>query len=85
MSSLIAIMLGRLQMSVDDCISHYRTLSERVFGRRGNPVTNNFKLVMGISKFDAAELEAAIKEVIRQSGYDTEELLKELVNPKCKV
>jgi len=72
-------------MSVDDCINHYRTLSERVFGHKGNFVTNNLKLAMGISKFDAAELEGAIKDVIRQNGYGTEELLKEIVDPKCKV
>ena len=31
---LIAVMLGRLHMSIDECIEEYETVSKRVFGKK---------------------------------------------------
>ena len=36
--SLIAIMLGRLEMDVDDCITAYINLAENVFSQKKKPL-----------------------------------------------
>lgn len=83
---LIAIMLGRLRMTLEECQTAYLKLSERIFNPRRakfNVVgrAKDFLLVNG--KFDWMELEEAIKEII---GYKLPEstLLQDL-DPQCKV
>ncbi|KAL2415078.1 hypothetical protein ABEF94_008442 [Exophiala dermatitidis] len=61
---IIAIMLGRLRMSVDECIHEYERLSKAVFGQRkkGSPEI-----------FSATALEEAIQSVIRRKlGHHAE-------------
>src|SRR3954469_20501475 len=41
---LIAIMLGRLRMTIDECIDTYTTLSDRVFGKKTHRVDIKGKL-----------------------------------------
>lgn len=51
-------MLGRLHMSVDECIREYVTLGEQVFSNpRSLPYEN---------MFDASKLENAIKKTIKK-------------------
>lgn len=53
---LIALLLGRLRLSVSEAITEYRTLSEQVFSvRKASGKDGTFK---------ASNLERAIKEVI---------------------
>jgi hypothetical protein len=61
--SLIAIMLGRLRMSVADCITAYLSLSERVFRKTRHRVTVKGQ-VQG--RFNAEQLAQAVKEVVKQ-------------------
>jgi hypothetical protein len=56
--SLIAIMLGRLQMTVADCITAYMELSERVFEKQRHRLKPNGQ-VQG--RFNSLELEKAVK------------------------
>lgn len=59
--SLIAIMLGRLEMDVESCITAYTNLMNDIFGKRAKPI--NWKLdVKG--QFSANALEKAIKSLI---------------------
>ncbi|ORY16706.1 acyl transferase/acyl hydrolase/lysophospholipase [Clohesyomyces aquaticus] len=58
---LNAIMLGRLRMSVDDCIEKYPPLAQSVFGRR-RPIV---KYISTGTKYDEANLERAIKEIVK--------------------
>ncbi|OBT70958.1 hypothetical protein VF21_10052, partial [Pseudogymnoascus sp. 05NY08] len=81
-SGLIAIMLGRLQMTVDDCIGAYVSLSDRVFQKRRHRVTIKGN-VQG--QFDSVELERAIKEIIVSQGLEEDTLLKDSPDAKCKV
>lgn len=67
-------MLGRLRMSVADCIKAYLSLSERVFRKTRHRVTVKGK-VQG--RFDAEDLAQAVKEVIKQQGLPEGELLKD--------
>jgi hypothetical protein len=75
-------MLGRLRMSVADCITAYLSLSERVFRKTRRRVTVKGK-VQG--RFDVEELAQAVKEVIRQQGLQEDALLKDSAEAGCKV
>ncbi|KAI9841344.1 MAG: hypothetical protein M1837_000777 [Sclerophora amabilis] len=67
---IIAIMLGRLRMSVQDCIAEYEMLSKKVFSKK--------KPAGSRSMFYASNLEAAVKEVVREHlGEDMEDALLE--------
>ncbi|KAH7372236.1 hypothetical protein BKA66DRAFT_423213 [Pyrenochaeta sp. MPI-SDFR-AT-0127] len=79
---LIAVMLGRLRMSVDDCITEYLRLSDRVFRRTRHRVTVKGK-VQG--RFDSEELERAVKEVVQKQGLSEDALLKDASESGCKV
>jgi len=76
-------MLGRLQMSVDECITAYIKLSKRAFQpQRSIPV--NFK---GQTKalYNSDALEEASKEVIRSCNLDADSLLKSDMRIKVSV
>lgn len=65
-SRIIAIMLGRLGMTVDDCIQAYRGLAKLAFTPKSGinvPGPPN-------GQFSAKALEAAIKRVIREYCVD---------------
>lgn len=75
-------MLGRLQMTVDDCIDAYVSLSDRVFRKRRHRVNIKGK-VQG--RFDSDELVRAIKEILVQQGLAEDALLEDAKDAKCKV
>ena len=80
--SLIAVMLGRLRMSVADCITAYLSLSDRVFRKTRHRVTVKGQ-VQG--RFDAEELVRAVKEVVKQQGLQDDALLQDVPEAGCKV
>jgi hypothetical protein len=80
--SLIAIMLGRLQMTVDDCIDAYVSLSDKVFQKRRHRVTIKGNVQ---ERFDPDELERAIKGIVVRQGLEEDALLKDSPDAKCKV
>src|SRR5262245_12248070 len=66
---LIAIMLGRLRMSVGECIANYLELSKEVF--------NIDRAIVGViptrgdrARFDATRLETVIKKIIKEKLGD---------------
>lgn len=60
---LISIMLGRLRMSVEDCISEYATLSESIFG---HPRRASFRgpIPWPRDKYDGNTIRQAVVDVI---------------------
>ncbi|KAH6683342.1 acyl transferase/acyl hydrolase/lysophospholipase [Halenospora varia] len=74
---IIAIMLGRLRMSVDDCIREYITLGREVFAEPRSLPNENM--------FDAAKLENAIKKVLKSTIGDgkEDEPLKDPLGAEC--
>jgi hypothetical protein len=58
---LIAIMLGRLEMDVDECIAEYNELSETVFDEKAHLLKFNWNGKIQ-ARFDTATLEGAIKK-----------------------
>lgn len=79
---LIAIMLGRLRMTVDDCIDAYTSLSDKVFEKKSHQVTVKGKLQ---GRFDKVELEGAVKQILVDRSFDKDALLKDSPDAPCKV
>ncbi len=80
---IIAIMLGRLKMTVDECISSYADLSDRVFKKMHHRVKVGSSEIQ--AQFDSSILEKCIKEVIVRMGFQEDELLKDTQDQNCKV
>jgi len=78
---IIAIMLGRLRMTVGECIEAYTALSDKVFEKKGRRFKINGKLQ---GRFNATELEDAVKQILRSHGLSEDALLKDVDAP-CKV
>ena len=76
-------MLGRLKMSIDDCIDAYARLSDRVFQKQHHRVDFLRGKIQG--RFNSGELEKAIKEIIVGQGFSEDELLQDLPDATCKV
>ncbi|KAL9628781.1 MAG: hypothetical protein Q9204_005667 [Flavoplaca sp. TL-2023a] len=81
---LLALMLGRLKMDVDECISCYTELMRRIFATRTSriPVAWRGKTE---GRFDSSTLRSAIEEVITKYGFSKREPLEEQNAPGCKV
>jgi patatin-like phospholipase/acyl hydrolase len=78
---LIAIMLGRLRLSVDECIEEYKKLSDRVFTKLHHRVTVKGK-VQG--RFDHEALVAGVQELLERKGLPKDELLRDDIEEGCK-
>ncbi|RDL31460.1 Uncharacterized protein BP5553_09669 [Venustampulla echinocandica] len=79
---LIAIMLGRLKMSIDDCINAYLLLSDRIFHKKRHRFTVKGNIQ---GRFDSEELSQAVKEVVIAQQLDEDTLLKDVSEDACKV
>ncbi|RAQ63408.1 hypothetical protein COH20_008878 [Aspergillus flavus] len=78
---LCAIMLGRLEMTVDECIEAYNRFMKKVFNV--SSLRKNTRLVWKGSRFSADNIEAVIKELIKERLGDSEApLLNE--HSQCK-
>ncbi len=85
---LLAVMLGRLRMTLDDCQAAYLQLSERIFNPRRRKLNyagkaKDFLLANG--RFDSEELEAVIKEILVDRCKMPEDELLQEKDPKCNV
>jgi len=76
-------MLGRMRMSVDDCIKEYTQLASHVFQRKHMlPVKISGKLK---ARFDSKRLRDAIQDVAVRHGLEKDALLKDTTPMACKV
>lgn len=84
--SLIAIMLGRLHMTVDEAIKAYLSLSKNVFSPKHkiNKIADMFNVLKLRGLCDSAALERAIKDhaKVRLGEDQTDALLLE-TKPTC--
>ncbi|KAK4207355.1 hypothetical protein QBC37DRAFT_327482 [Rhypophila decipiens] len=67
---LIAIMLGRLEMSVDDCIEAYRAMSPKIFTKVNHRLNLRGK-VQG--RFDHTAIEESVKNILREHHLPEDE------------
>jgi patatin-like phospholipase/acyl hydrolase len=85
---LIAIMLGRLKMTIEECIIAYLQISREVFQPRRRSLNflgkaNDALKVRG--RFNSDALKKGIKRVVIQAGEDADAKLKVEDQPKCRV
>lgn len=73
---LIAIMLGRLEMSVEQCIEAYTEMAGELFGRKKHRLGFNLRLHEQ-EKYDSEILKRAIQKVLKQRGFDEDELMRD--------
>ncbi|KAI9652559.1 MAG: hypothetical protein M1821_008366 [Bathelium mastoideum] len=81
---LIAIMLGRLEMTVDACIHAYKELMKSVFEAKLSRIPVDW---MGETKarFDSGKLKKAIEKVIIDSGASKDDFLDDGQGRGCRV
>lgn len=72
---IIALMLGRMRLTVDECIAAYEELTPKIFTKVHHRV--NLKNAESQGRFDHEALEAGIKSILKKYGFDPEALLKE--------
>ena len=81
---LIALMLGRLRLTVDDCIEAYSGLSPKIFSK----IHHRINLMNGETqgRFNHEALESGIKDLLRKYQLNPESLLKDSDEQhSCKV
>ena len=83
---IVAIMLGRLHMTIDECLQEYERTGEAVFGKNisSSKLGKLFKGASGSAFYDISILQDSIKEVVSSCGLDVEQSFKE-ENTSCKV
>ncbi|GKU06823.1 unnamed protein product [Fusarium langsethiae] len=83
---LIAIMLGRLGMDVDECINSYNNLIRVIFSNQSRVHQSKFSLRgQTQARFDSKTLESAINKTIRERGLSPTDKMLEATEPSCKV
>jgi patatin-like phospholipase/acyl hydrolase len=78
---LIAIMLGRLEMSADECIAEYQQISSTVFTKVRHRL-NWQGQVQG--RFDDEILAEKVRELLVKKGLKEQELLKTTTSSGCR-
>jgi len=80
-------MLGRLRMSIDECLHEYKQLAPNIFARRKRQ-RRFLKLptaVLGKSWFEGKNLQEAIGDLLKRRNFNAELPLKEADDPSCKM
>ncbi|KZF26958.1 FabD/lysophospholipase-like protein [Xylona heveae TC161] len=81
---LLAIMLGRLEMDVDQCISAYTELMEKVFSKSSGGLRVGLKGNIK-ARCDSETLHEAVKTVVISCGMDPDDRLCDGRPPGCRV
>jgi hypothetical protein len=76
-------MLGRLEMTVEECIAEYSALAAMVFGEKVSSAPFNFKFKVK-ARFDSTKLERAIVGVLENAGQSKTDLLNDGVKRGCR-
>jgi hypothetical protein len=79
----LAIMLGRLRMSIDECEEAYMKFSEDIFKPR-NAAVGAYNLLNAQGKFSTEALEANIKELIDKAELPQSEKFDDKRDDSCK-
>lgn len=87
--SLIAMMLGRLRMTIAQCEEAYDVISREVFGKRrrgwiGNEIGEKSAFAAYTYMYEEKPLEEAVKRIVKEALGDSEATLAE-PNPTCRV
>lgn len=83
---LIAVMLGRLHMTIDECLQEYEQTGKSVFGKSisSSKLGKLLKGSSGSAFYDIKKLQNKIKEAISSHKFDADQCFKE-ESATCKV
>jgi patatin-like phospholipase/acyl hydrolase len=79
---LIAIMLGKLGMTIEECIEAYHELSKTIFGKKTLGGRATFGL--DIPKYSGSRLRGAVCKLLKDKGFD-DKLPMEYTNGKDRI
>jgi predicted acylesterase/phospholipase RssA len=80
---LIAIMLGRMRLTIDECITAYSELAPKAFAKVHHRINLRGEAQ---GRFDHVALQEGIKSLLKKNGFNPECLLKEPEGDSpCKV
>ncbi|PGH11415.1 hypothetical protein AJ79_04916 [Helicocarpus griseus UAMH5409] len=79
---LIAIMLGRLEMDVDQCITEYSRMIQQIFRKKSLPVSWKGRIK---GRFDTSNLTHCLQETMASQGLSSTELLDDGKERQCRV
>lgn len=68
---LIALMLGKLGMPVEDCITQYRDLSTRIFGKKH--IRGRITHGLNPSRYSGKRLRECVEGLLEAKGFSKEE------------
>lgn len=80
---LIAIMLGRLEMDVDECITGYSKLMKAVFMEKSSKLPLSWRGRVK-AQFDSKKLKAAVEEVIVNAGFSITDAFNDGKSRGCR-
>ena len=72
---IIAVLLGRLRLTCEECITIYCDLAQQIFQRDRCVRFAGLKIPTGATRFSGAVLEQTIKDVLKKQGFDENELM----------
>lgn len=75
-------MLGRLKMTIGDCVQSYYNIAKSVFSGGGKGKRTAWSL--GVAQYNAHKFEDAVKELVKTHLGDPEAPMLD-PNPTCKV
>lgn len=78
-------MLGRLRMTIDECIEVFQHVSKTIFGDIPSTISKVTGGISGKPFFKADRLEKVVKELLISRGVDPDAFLKDSENARCKV
>ena len=81
---LIAVMLGRLGMSVDECIEQYVELVRRIFALERTSGIDGRRLHVSRLELDPTKLDVAMKDILKKFRRSQDERLLEKPNSHCR-
>ncbi|KKK13486.1 hypothetical protein P175DRAFT_0464503 [Aspergillus ochraceoroseus IBT 24754] len=82
---LLAIMLGRLKMDIDQCIVAYTRLCKHVFGHKKRLSLTTMGNIRGKPKYEGKKVESALKSILRELGHEDRDMLLQDMDTSCRV
>jgi hypothetical protein len=81
--SLIAILLGRLELGIDECINLYQRMMGSVFGKAQHLVPFTLHNGQIQNRFNPEKLKAAIVSVLESKGVPVDEKYDNGIERAC--
>jgi hypothetical protein len=74
-------------MTIKECLYMFKTMSADIFAPswKQTPGIKHISLIFGSSQFKAKDLEDAVKKLLREKGFSEDILLRDAMDPSCKV